>query len=732
MYFQNSLKNSIHLYCKVPNICFLLVGLLLISAPALNGQEVVWKYYFGKTPIKAIEDNNHYSWVGTESGLIRIDKKTGEREFYTQGNSKLPDNNITDIEITSKGVIWLTTGGGAVRIKDGKWKNYTTSNSGLSETWLYEAAIHKGKVWFLTKQRTRNDTEVKLSVYDGTTWHAFKKPLQSAQLTDLVIDNKGSKWIGTKDNGLIELTTNRLWNVYSEFTSPLENNKIKALISSDKGNIWLLNEGYGLIQIDGGNWTKYNQYNSDLPDENVRGLEQDKSGNIWVSTAYRGIAKFDGQNWRVFNGSQNEVNYDSLNQIHASNTGNLWFGGRKSDLIKYDGSSWEKMPVIKSNLPGEKIIDIVINRQDSVKWIATRKAITSFKNGNWKVHDQKNSQLPDVSISSLKLDNKGRPWVITIGGGVCFYDYDTDQWEVLNKTNSKIPSDNISSLVFDGKGNAWMGTDNDGVAKYDGNKWDILNTSNTNLHTNQISDIAINKQSGEKWMATSSGIIDFDGNYFLAQNDIKEVAIQNDTMWAVTSNNGVAYNGPNQNRWQFYDESYSYFPTNLILDLSFDHQGTPWLSTLGGGVLKFKDDRWYAFHTDNSGLMANTIRGMAEAANGYKWFATKSGLAIKTTKNKEEDDNTGLSKTSSSSAKVFPNPFSDHTKVAFSLGKNQPVKLTIYDGKGVPVQNLDKGYLAKGEHQIKLNMKDKPEGTYFLILQKGVNKNIRKTLLHTN
>ncbi|MBS1516030.1 MAG: T9SS type A sorting domain-containing protein [Bacteroidetes bacterium] len=65
----------------------------------------------------------------------------------------------------------------------------------------------------------------------------------------------------------------------------------------------------------------------------------------------------------------------------------------------------------------------------------------------------------------------------------------------------------------------------------------------------------------------------------------------------------------------------------------------------------------------------------------------------------------------------FPNPFNPETFIQFTLGKNDIVRLIVYDVLGNKVADLADGKMEEGVHTIKFNAGNLPSGTYFYRLQ---------------
>ena len=77
----------------------------------------------------------------------------------------------------------------------------------------------------------------------------------------------------------------------------------------------------------------------------------------------------------------------------------------------------------------------------------------------------------------------------------------------------------------------------------------------------------------------------------------------------------------------------------------------------------------------------------------------------------------------------YPNPFNSATTIKFSLTKTAFVILSIYNVRGQRVTVLAKGDLFAGQHTIRWRANSFPSGQYFLVLQAGDRKVVRRILL---
>ena len=175
-------------------------------------------------------------YVGTNKGLYIVNVKTDRIEIKNTRNSKLKSNFINFVHQDEKGILWLGTKNGEVRIKDGKWKVY---HDEFNVTDYYE---NKEGMWFI------GDGEMWLVDYYNREYNAgLNAELYSGNLNDFVIDNDGRLYVAS--NKLVrydpyEETTKE----YSE-DAGLLSKKCTSIACDKNNNIWIGTGGTGLYRL---------------------------------------------------------------------------------------------------------------------------------------------------------------------------------------------------------------------------------------------------------------------------------------------------------------------------------------------------------------------------------------------------------------------------------------------------------------------------------------------------
>ncbi|MEN3039726.1 MAG: two-component regulator propeller domain-containing protein, partial [Candidatus Kryptonium sp.] len=184
---------------------------------------------------------------------------------YTAENSDLPSNKVTSIVIDSQGNKWIGT------LK----QNEGGCDGSLIEIWPGGLAKFDGKSW--------------------TAYNVKNSDLPSDYVTSIVVDAQGNKWIGTRERekdgwekgvelgGGLAVFDGKNWTVYTMKNSDLPSNNVTSIVIDAQGNKWISTEG-GLAKFDGRRWVVYNMKNSGLPSNVVTSIAIDLQGNKWIGT----------------------------------------------------------------------------------------------------------------------------------------------------------------------------------------------------------------------------------------------------------------------------------------------------------------------------------------------------------------------------------------------------------------------------------------------------------------
>ena len=294
------------------------------------------------------EDSNGHIWVGTDKGLVELDKNLnliksyedtiGEVEVYniyddlkgnlwvcTLGNglfrinlndksiknyknsrsaSSILSNNIRDVISNSSGdsiygiykdddnLLWLGTSEQGVNIINEKEVKYLhTENSNLLSNTIIDITGYENKVFI----GTNNGLSVLVKDNESYTITNYteKEGLPSNKITYLFVDSKGALFIGTRNGLAILDSNNKLIDItYILDDISISDKFIGAIYEDSKENYYIgCFLGGGLIKINP-NTKEYKIYKNidndetSLSNDCIIFINEDLDGNILVGTSY--------------------------------------------------------------------------------------------------------------------------------------------------------------------------------------------------------------------------------------------------------------------------------------------------------------------------------------------------------------------------------------------------------------------------------------------------------------
>ncbi|MDA9774522.1 hypothetical protein N9B82_06155 [Saprospiraceae bacterium] len=220
--------------------------------------------------------------------------------------------------------------------------------------------------------------------------------------------------------------------------------------------------------------------------------------------------------------------------------------------------------------------------------VKTNKELDYNPLSRYELEKDKKVQIGQYMMDILE-DSKGNMWFGTLQNGVGMYDGKTFRYYT---TEDGLIGNYVSSFVEDKNGIMWFGT-HAGLSKYDGENF-VNFDENDGLISNDIANMLIDN-SGKIWIGTWNGICTFDGqtftNFPVPTPDVERIINHETKNWST--------------------------------DLFQDSKGNIWFARDGYGACKYNGETFSHF-TKKEGLLANTVRDIAEDADGNMWFGSRS------------------------------------------------------------------------------------------------------------
>jgi signal transduction histidine kinase/ligand-binding sensor domain-containing protein/CheY-like chemotaxis protein/HPt (histidine-containing phosphotransfer) domain-containing protein len=606
-----------------------------------------------------------------------LPQRAGEKAAFAVLSLRdgLPNTSVSGIVQDSKGFIWLATQGGLARYDGSSFKTYTNEpfdESTISSDQLQSIFLDKGDILWIGTYNGLNRFD---TATERFTRYRYSSAKGDSLSNDLIIaiarDARGSLWVGTL-NGLNKLeekagTFKRYYHDPKDLGS-IPDNTIRALFKDREGRLWVGTTGGGLAlydyeadRFDNSPYAKEGV--SGLPaSDSIQSIAQDPEGDLWLGAWGTGLLRFsprDGK-YEVFPLPDNRiyvVNAQERGLIRAGTWGGgLYVLDRPTRSLQYYRHS-QALGV----LPNDVVYSILQDASGEL-WVGTngggiarmdrtRRSFTAF------VSDASDpGSLPNGKTLATLVDSRGSLWISVYSGGIHRYDAAAGAW-IHYRHSAKDPrslgDDTCNFLYEDSSGNLWAAT-NVGLSLLDRERGDFTNYlskegvpggPSSSIFTSLLEDPAANLwvgtyTTGLEYWDRAKGLWShhpYDPNDpgSISDNLVNCLAYDSGGRLWIGTNNGLnrLEGSPSAGKARFV--RYYYDPArkngisaNSIQRIFKDSKGSLWISTRGGGVLRYRPETdGFEHYTRKDGLPNNIVYSILEDRSANIWIVTQTGIA---------------------------------------------------------------------------------------------------------
>ena len=439
-------------------------------------------YKEGELPSQYIysleEDINGHIWVGTDNGLVELDKDLNIVKSYQDA---IEDSDVYNVYDDSKGNIWVCTldnGLFKINLDDNSVENYKNNNSKIS--------------------------------------------IPSNNVRDIISDSEGKLWIAT-DKGLCTFDYEReefiTYNKKSYQSNSLIDDEIFCLLKDSSGLIWIGTYS-GISRFNpNSNFThfKLDPYEDNSISGNViHGIYEDDDKTLWIGTNKSGVNIINGESIKHLNKENSNIVSDLIEDITGFK--NYIFIGTNeglSVLVKNDKTAKNYTITnytTKDGLPSNKIRSLFIDSKGYL-WIGTNKGLAILDTNNNKIIDityiLDEMGVSDKFIRAVYEDSKGNYYIgCFLEGGLIKINPNTKEYKIyknIENDDSSISNNSIRYINEDLYGNILVGTSHGiNILNLSTDKFNHY-TEKDGLINNTIYGILVDKNNGI-WMSTNAGI----------------------------------------------------------------------------------------------------------------------------------------------------------------------------------------------------------------------------------
>ena len=394
-----------------------------------------------------LTDHLGRTWVGTASGVTRIDEKKVKNFSEHEG---LCSNVVFSMLEDSWGNIWFGTSGGGVCMLDGERFIHFNEKSGDMGTWVW--AIHcdkKGNMWFGTSSGgvTEYDGMFYTNYFDGAGF-------TSGKVKAIGEDTSGTLWFGTSGDGAYEFKNGSF--KHFQKSDGLGQNYVTSFISDSLNREWMATSGGG-ISIYDPKTEKFEHVlaKQGLTDLWINCLAKDANGNIWAGGRNKGIylLQYDSSGTSV---KQIYQKGEKIRSATCDHFGNMWFGTADDGVCRFDGNDFRHYTK-KEGLASNNIYLLIADHEGNL-WAGTEKGLDKIScdaNGNVSSikHYGKGEGLIGIETSqnAACLDTSSGVWFGTIGGASVYHpenDFVNQEPPRIHLTGIKLFFDPIQNTPY--------------------------------------------------------------------------------------------------------------------------------------------------------------------------------------------------------------------------------------------------------------------------------------------
>lgn len=714
-----------------------------------------WRAYLNPYNFSAMLEDGNTIWFASPMGLLKYNRIANSASLVTTANSGLNSNYISDMMIHSSGDIWFAhvamvtdddvCGGISILRTDGTWTVLNYENAPFSSNIINCLGEDiQGRVWVGYSMNGYHQGG--MSCYDpqSGTWTYYSKH-NSAMPANTVLSfhlaSDGALWAtftGDVDpdpyegGGLLRIVGDD-WQAFDDeiVDDPEEELKyweIKNIAEDSAGNLWFALTGSvdtALFKYDGYQFTRYAApYETSYWDVAI-----DSADNIYVNGLSSVVNRFDQTNWETLPDPNSVVEGYYIQNIWVDSQDRIWVAKYDDSLVTFENGEFT-MPNTDPGIPVKGINNFWCMDSDAngntyfgTGWyvwgdLPTRSSLLHYDESQWynfNYDDYQNYVVNDVAWAldgSLLIatgdSNDSAALLFDMYGSVCRR---TDSgWIHYDTSNTGYPFIYAKLAQEDYNGYIWAGTNNMGLAVYDMVDWTVYDNTNVPNFSDSIKDILASHTEPVVWVACTSGLFrvdisdpaNFVWEHFHPQNS-------NLPTWLVTSlafaEDGSLWIGTDDGLAQFTADglrNIAEFSNVSVTDLCIDEHGGLWISSIGNGLLHYREGVVSAYTRENSPLPTNMINQVCADYRGTLWINPHNGglYAMSYSYSSQEDAQSPIPELQ---VQNFPNPFNPDTVISFEVPETGKVEVGIYNLKGQLVKSYPAFMANKGRTQLGWN-----------------------------
>lgn len=302
-----------------------------------------------------IRDRDQNVWIGTDSGLFRVNSDGVSADENKSGKS----GEITALFEDREGNLWAGSEGGIERLRDSAFVSYSVGS------------------------------------------------LQNESSGPIYVDTKGQAWFAPFEGGLHWLKDGKTGSV----TNDGLNEDVVYSITGTTNELWIGRQRGGLTHLRYGEGSismkTYTQADG-LAENGVYAVHESRDGSVWAATINGGVSEFANQHFVTYSRA-NGMASDTVASMAESEDGTMWFG-TPSGLNALSKGKWRVFKA-EDGMPSENV-NCLLSDSAGVLWIGTASGLAFMRSGRIESLQQAPAPLREP-IMGIAEGRNGGLWIAT-------------------------------------------------------------------------------------------------------------------------------------------------------------------------------------------------------------------------------------------------------------------------------------------------------------------------------
>ena len=603
-----------------------------------------WDYFFSSNVVTALCPVDDAYWIGTTTGLLKMDPASVELTHYHMGNSALPSNNVMSVVEGWDGRIWVGTYDGLASFDGENWELWTPERLGSDE---YTGDIVSSMIaddsdvwvcfqnWEADIGSSNASTDVVRIGPDKNVWGSFDFDM------DLIGFSQGLNLASTRyetdefgygsNDKILMYDGKKSLNIdlgmgYDDLTYALGSNgdllfMPEVFRGSEEGSKGLYihrNVAAGLSA------DKVERLS--FPGKSIDALANDKHGNIY--------AVVDGKPWFWTGETWTDIpayadkyirkpGEENIPPVCSRTTDGKILASDGNRLLVIDGSTSKTYDLHISGLTGlAELKDMVVDSSGKA-WFATIKELVSYDGVQWtRVPYQFTTSSEWGEMVKLAVNSEGSVWLQHHDDIYCLEG---------NKLVKKKEVTKLIKIIFDLRGEYLWALSDDKLLCFYAGTWNQITTKESGLPSKGLLDICVSPL-GHFGVLSQQKIFVYNGSTWKAS----QTPTQNGFFSSIACdsrgtfyliNSGSNYEGYYSLRNGRWTQESAFGPGMLLVTADKNGGWWCWTSFPGPG------DGWAYHHNGQSinqvpGSPYGFCNGIYIDSNNNKWFILPDEIAV--------------------------------------------------------------------------------------------------------